>query len=864
MNRLFIIFLLSIVAATAQRPVLEESANIFEYEEKINQWRAENPSNQGWGWQSRQQNEIIRRADENGKLPPAQIMLDATEKINRMARKSAAQSAWLPAGPYGNMSLFGIGRASCIAFHPKDSLTFYLGFGQGGIWKTTNGGKNYTPIGDQLPVLRISAITVDPNNPETIYIAVGDFAYIGYDLYSADRKRNTYYGVGVYKSTDGGKNWKASNLSRNLVDQQNSLIRTIWVNPKNSAELVVVGMQGIFRSADAGGNWTKVSDFLTSQLIQHPTKPAVLYAAGIYVASTRQGEANILQSLDAGLTWTRLNTGIPPRAAQRVEMAISSQNPNVIYAITCNTNSTLEGFYKTIDGGQNWAKSTSKTQVLSDSPTGTYGQGMYDLTLIVNPENANHVVVGGLVLFDTKNGGDTWTQATPYTGIIHPDQHFLAYNPLNKSFFLCNDGGLYRTKNLNNSNTWEFLANDINVTSCYRLGLSVDGKNIVTGAQDNNSFYKEGTNPWESLFGGDGMECAILPDAKTVYLSAQYGTIAYLSNSRYYYVFPPSNNEDTGEWTTPFSTVPATNEVLIAGGNVYKVPFGQPRTALKRISNFPVLSETKYAQLSSALGVSKTSASTIYVAKRSRPLYGVNAEFWVTKDGGGNWAEVGKGIFGTAYISAIAVDDDNADNAWVALSNFKENNKIFATNDAGQTWQNISYNLPNIPANGVVYQPEVGKRAAVLYAAMDIGVYYLVEGQTEWKLLNANLPNVIVSELEINVATNKIYAATFGRGIWLTDLVDEQSKTAANFYEMEIIAYPNPVRDGILSVKANYDAVETISIFNSIGVEVYTETLKKKALKLGKKINVQHLPSGLHYVRLTEGKLSKTVRVLVY
>jgi photosystem II stability/assembly factor-like uncharacterized protein len=856
--RFFFLFFFYAISVSAQMPSMADSKNMYEYEQKFAEWRAANPNQKGWKWLARQQEEVIRRVDSAGNLPSSNVLIEENNKIKRMAR-TMAQSAWTPAGPYGNTNLFGIGRASCIAFHPKDSLIHYLGFGQGGIWKTTNGGKSYTPIGDKLPVLRISSLAIDPKNPETIYASVGDFSYIGYDLYSADRKRNTYYGLGVYKSTDGGKNWAATGLSRKLNEQQNSLTRSLWINPESTAEVVVASIQGIQKTKDGGQTWLKVSDFLTSQIIQHPTKTNVLFASGIYIGSTRQGEACILKSIDAGNTWAKLETGIQPRNAQRIEIGISASNPTIMYAVACNLSSNLEGFYRSDNEGLSWKKSASRTQILSDSPTGTYGQGMYDLTILVHPTNPENVIVGGLVLFETKDGGNAWSQMVPYTGVIHPDQHYLAYNQLNKTFYLCNDGGLYASKNINTPNKWQFISNDINVTSCYRLGVSDDGSDIITGAQDNNSFWKDETNPWVSLYGGDGMECLILPNEQTLYMSAQYGSIAYLSKGRYYSIFPP--NDDSGEWTTPFSSVPATSEIYIAGGDVYKIPYEQQRTALKKISNFPVIAEFRTPQLSSALAVSKSSPATIYVAKRSRPLYGVNSELFYTANGGTNWLEIGRGQFGTSYITSLSIDADNAEHLWVALSNFNEGKKLYMTSDAGKTWQNVSYNLPNVPVNSVVFQPEEKQRAGVLYVGMDIGVYYLIEGESEWKLLNENLPNVIVSELEINAATNQLFAATFGRGVWQTDLVNEKSKAANSFYEMQVIASPNPVSD-FLTVKSNFDDVFSIRVINGRGEEISQTTLKKKELRYGKTIDLSHIPSGLYFLVLSNGNLNKSVRIL--
>ncbi len=865
-------FLLTILVSFTQLvfsqeiPPLADAQNLHEHDAQFRNWLERNPNSKGWKWMARYENDLIRRIDSEGKMPSNTVLMDNFREIEQFQDANARMKAtpeWSPAGPYGDPSLFGIGRINCIAFHPKDSSTFYIGFGQGGIWKTTDGGKNYTPLGDKLPIMRISAISIDPVNPETVYISISDFAYIGYDLYTADRKRNTYYGIGVWKSTDGGRNWKQTGLKNNLEEGIMSINRTIWINPKNTRELVTCGTKGVLKSSDGGDTWDVALNKMTSSLVQDPLNSNILMTTGVYVATTRQGEAGIWRSEDAGSTWRLITTGIISSRVQRTEMAYSLTEPNKVYAVTCNLNNGFEGFYRSNDGGLTWNKSTFTGNILSTSLTVSGGQGFYDLCIMVHPTNPRKVYVGGLVIAETSDEGLTWRFSTGYN-TIHPDQHYLAYNTLNKTIYLCNDGGLYATKEIIPSTSqnlsWKFISNGINATSCYRLGVSEDGKRILTGAQDNGMYLNKPNTPWSSEFGGDGMEGHLVDN--WVYGSSQFGYISFYNSTdpqkKENYLFPPPNGSDTGEWTTPFVVNKEQGVVTIAGGDVHRVKIGSDYNLVNQISTFIINPNTRRPTVSSALAVPTSNANIIYVAKRNSPLAKDNSKFFRTLDGGKIWEFYDSPLYNDSYITYLTVDNKNTSRLWATLSNFSAGRKVLTSSDGGVTWENITYNLPNLPANSIVYQSD--EKTDILYVAMDVGVYYLVQGSNEWKPLLGNLPNVIVHELEINYATKKLYAATFGRGIWVTDLLTETLPSAADFYEMNITVYPNPAK-GDVFVKTDYSEIDKVQIVDVLGRIVYEEELKTKALRFGKKLNLDTSLRGLFYVRLIQGNKSKVVRL---
>jgi hypothetical protein len=256
---------------------------------------------------------------------------DPTDYINAAvdvaAQKQAAASArmattaWYPVGPNyipGNLTGYmqnGIGRINCIAFHPTNPSVYYVGVAQGGVWKTTNNGGSWTPLTDNLPILRISDIVIDPADPDsTMYISVCDFEYVGVGLYLNGRKRNTHYGLGVYKTTDAGQTWQPTGLTFQLTDGDGSLIRKILIDPTNSNTLVACGVSGMYRSTDAGATWTQVNNGLFWDLVQDPGSANVLYAATGWVLTANDGAAAIFKSTDFGITWNMLNTAFHRRA----------------------------------------------------------------------------------------------------------------------------------------------------------------------------------------------------------------------------------------------------------------------------------------------------------------------------------------------------------------------------------------------------------------------------------------------------------------------------------------------------------------------------------------------------------------------
>jgi hypothetical protein len=532
---LICVFISHIKAQTFIKKKSGNDVSLKQMQIDFNEWKKTHDLKTEKGWKYYKRWEMEMQLHTNGQGEPAgekdyikAVVENSLQKENFSMMKTNL-STWYPAGPNvipNNLTGYmenGIGRINCIAFHPTDPNTYFVGVAQGGLWKTSNNGTSWTPLTDDLPITRISDIVIDQNNANTMYISVCDYEYIGIGLFMG-RKRNTHYGLGVYKTTDGGLTWTPTGLSFQLTDGDASLIRKILIDPNNSNKLVACGVSGMYQSLNAGTTWTQVMDSLFWDLSQDPASPNTLYAATGWVMNSNIGSAGIYKSTNFGSTWTLLNTGITPTGSeQRVKLAIAPNDNNYIYALTVDVYGGLYSIYKSTNAGVTWTSFSGGPNILEwDTGSNLGGQGNYDLGFLVNASNKNTVYVAGINLWMSTDGAQTFDPVTHWTlsygPTVHADIHFLAQQPLTGNFFVCNDGGIYRTNAISSitwsaamSGTqwptqWTNIGNGLQATSFYRISSSkTSSGELLAGAQDNGSFYFDGTQ-WHTIYGGDGMD----------------------------------------------------------------------------------------------------------------------------------------------------------------------------------------------------------------------------------------------------------------------------------------------------------------------------------------------------------------------
>ncbi len=870
-----------------------ESLQYHHLEAAFEQWAKEAGPDEarGWKWYARWLHEQAVRAGAGGsfasQLPLFRAAMEkAAAEKNRVASRNPS---WLPAGPeqypiLGRPYIIrGMGRINCITFHPTDPNTFWVGVAQGGIWKTANGGQSWIPLSDGLPILRISDIAVNPNNPDEMYAAVGDYAYVAVGLDLDDRKRHTHYGMGVFKSSDGGLNWAPTGLTFEQSERDGSLTRRVFVHHEDGQRLVAAGIFGVETSNDGGESWQPAFGDMIFDIERSPADPNTLFASSAFLATLGQGQAGIWKSTDFGQSWEPLDAGIPAvNAVQRIELAISPSDPGYVYALACDMQRGFYGLFRSTDAGQSWQlRSTSPNILHWYDGGGSGGQGTYDLTILVDPADPERIYTGGINIWCSEDGGLSWKIASYWVGSensqsIHADQHFLAHNPLDGKIYACNDGGLSRTDEIVPGSVdslfnvegyafqtqWEDLAGGMQITSFYRLGLSrsVPG-DLIAGAQDNSTWIKQ-AGSWVNTIGGDGMECLIHPvNPAILYGSSQFGNIvaSFDGGDNFFSISNdiPAEPGERAAWTTPFMLEPGNPGVLyVAYTNLFKSTNGG--NSWTKISDFP-----GFQAPTSSFAVSPAAPSHIYLAHRIYHSAGEPGKMWRTRNGGQSWENITAGLPDSLFFTYVAADEQDPNLAWVSVGGFAEGVKVFRTTDGGDSWENISFNLPNIPVNCIVQDPDSELNA--IYIGTDIGVYVHHDDMPGWEAYSDNLPSVIVSELEILPEENKIYAATFGRGIWEGNTLDEAVKTGAptaGGISMEVLPNPNGGHFQLVVDGLPEAADLIIELVDITGRRLLVEKVASQGGPFVKQYDLA-LPYGMYFLRLGAGAYRKTTKFLV-
>lgn len=725
---------------------------------------------------------------KNGNFPKVSSIDIYNEWWSNNRQNRSINGNWTSVGPSSSTGGYaGLGRLNCIAFHPTDNNTYWVGSPSGGLWKTTNDGSSWIVLTDSNDVLGVSDIAVSSNYSidQTLYIATGDKD--GGSLWSlSGGQSNDNNSIGVLKSNNGGTNWLPTGLT--FAVNEKKTISKLLIDPNNNNILYAATSVGIYKTTDAGNSWTKVYSSTSSEEniidLEFNTSDSQI----IYASTKNYSYAPIvLISTNGGNTWSTIKTFAT--TDYRVDIAVTPANANYIYAIVANQSSALSqiarynsGTWTTVyTGGTNLAL----LGYYSNASGTNEGQGSYDLAIAVSPTNDNLVLIGGVNSHKSTNGGTTWTCSNCWTSStfynfgshpeVHADKHLLKYRS-NGDLFECNDGGLY--KSTNNGTSWVDKSNGIIHSQIYRIGVSQTNSNVtIAGLQDNGTKLLNSSSTWQDVKGGDGMECII---DYTNY-NVQYGTYVNGQISRTTNAWSSSTAIQPagypGAWVTPYSIDPNNNQTLYAGyADVWKTT--------DRGTNWTKISTFNTSQKLRALAIAPSNSNYIYVTDPN--------QLWVTTDGGTSWTERTSGLpVSSNSITYVAVKADDPNTVWVTFGGY-DGNRIYQSVNAGVTWTNISTGLPNIPVMSVV-QNKQNTLNTELYVGTDVGVYLKLDSNN-WYSFNSGLPKVVVSELEIyyntsTPANSKLRAGTFGRGLWESNLY--QTPTGSMLYVSSTTAQGN-------------------------------------------------------------------------
>ncbi len=684
--------------------------------------------------------------------------------ITRGMNDNKATYGWEYVGPtnldipyriyYGQPPLSG--RVNAVAFDPVNAGTFYAGFAQGGVWKTTDNGATFTVLGDDWDINHVSSIAIDPKNPNTIYVATGDFP------------GSTFYGIGIMKSIDGGNTWV--NLGRSTFN--NTAISKVMVDPDNPNIVVVTtghgaGFNGrVYRSTDGGQNWGIVVNVAAPWSGAVMGIPRANNANRYYFAVGGGPGGNVYRSIDLGVTWTKLTVPISSGFHQVLDIAASQVNPEVVYLLVGQDSKIL----KSTDGGTNWTDTTN------NFPTGyIWSQQSYNYHIetskrMVGTTLTDVIYVGQVDLVQSADGGTTWASigGPSYTNgsLVHNDQHSLAINPLNPNDALVgNDGGLFRfAYTPGGSGTWTSLNKNLGGIQFYDGAWHpTDPNKMIGGTQDNSSPVSRGDiNNWDNVGGGDGFGAAInQQNPNFQYCTSQFGTVYRTTTG---WANQQNISPNTGNDNTPFHTriyLDINNGNILYYMSNYLWRKVEPSGAWEpRLGN----TELTSGQFIITVAVAPGDSSRIYTGSDSGDL-------WMSQDNGATWTKINTGLPDRAY-TGISVNPIDKNDIVVCLSGFGSP-KIWRCSNvlaSPRVWTNISGTgasaFPDLPASSITRDPTAPQ--TTWYVATDIGVYKTDDAGANWQnaTIALGLPNVEVTKIEANPSTRFLNVATYGRGMW--------------------------------------------------------------------------------------------------
>ena len=690
---------------------------------------------------------------------------------------------------------FMSGRIADIAINPQNENIWYVAVGSGGVWKTENAGVTFNPIFDKQKSYSIGCVTIDPNNTNIIWVGTGE--NVG--------ARHIGIGDGVFKSEDGGINWTNMGLTNS------NHISKIDVYPGNSNIIRVAsqgplwytgGDRGFFISQDGGRTWTKTlgDDKFTgvTDFVVDPRNPDLIYAATWQhhrtVAAYMGGglETRIYKSEDGGKNWLKLKNGLPEGNMGKIGLAISPQNPDVVYA-AIELDRRKGGVYRSENRGGDWKK-------MSNAVSGGTGPHYYQ-ELYASPHKFDRLYLVDNWMQTSEDGGKTFSRLNKNDK--HGDNHSVTFKKSDPNYLIVGtDGGVYESFDLGQN--WRHIEN-LPVTQFYKVAVD-DSKpfyNIFGGTQDNNTqggpsrtdnLHGIRNADWKVVLDWDGHQPATEPgNPNIMYAERQQGNLARIdmTTGEVTDIQPQPNKGDSAErfnWDTPILVSPhKATTIYTASQRVWKsenrgdswtaisgdLTRNQERITLPIMGKkqswdapWDVFAMSNYNSITS-LAESPVKAGLLYAGTDDGILQ-------ITEDSGANWKKIEvstiPGIPSTAFINDIKADLFDANTVYVAMDNHKYGDfkpYLVKSTDKGITWVSITDGLTQKNLIWRLVQDYVNKN--LLFAGTESGVYFSVDGGKQWTKLSGGMPTISVRDLAIQRRENDLVAASFGRGFFVLD-----------------------------------------------------------------------------------------------
>jgi photosystem II stability/assembly factor-like uncharacterized protein len=723
-------------------------------------------------------------------LAPIALALALPGLATAQARR--APSAERPSAELSGLRFRSIGPATTggrigeIAVDPAKPSTWYVAVHSGGVWKTTNAGITWSPIFDGQASYSIGTVTLDPTNPLTVWVGTGE----------NNSQRSVGFGDGVYKSTDGGRNWTNTGL------KASEHIGAIAVDPRKGDVVYVAatgplwsagGDRGVYKTADGGKTWVQAlkpdNEWTGAQsLVLDPRNPDVIYASTHQRARRQWGFINggpgsaLYRSTDAGATWTKLTRGLPGEELGKIGLAASPVAPYPLYALVEAAN-RAGGIYRSLDGGDNWERMSSWS---STSP-------MYYGKLYADPKRADRIYLMDTRLQVSDDGGRTVRSIQSRS--VHVDHHALWIDPADTDhLILGNDGGLYRS--FDGGGAWIFGGN-LPITQFYKVDVDQAEPfyNVCGGTQDNNSLCGPSrtttdhgaTNfDWFIVVGGDGFQPRIDPtDPNIIYAEWQHGELVRFDKrtGERIEIQPQAEPGDAPlrwHWDSPLIISPhAATRLYFGAQRLFR---SDDRGGSWRPISGDLTRQLDRRQLRmmgrvfSVDAIARNTSTSFYGAivslSESRRQEGLlyagtdDGLVQITEDGGTIWRAVATfpGVPDTSFVADLEASKHDASTVYAAFNHHKAGDYkpyVLKSADRGRTWSSIAGDLPERGPVWAIAQDHVDPN--LLFAGTEFGVFATLDGGQRWIQLKGGLPTIAVRDLAIQEREVDLVLATFGR-----------------------------------------------------------------------------------------------------
>jgi photosystem II stability/assembly factor-like uncharacterized protein len=676
------------------------------------------------------------------------------------------------------------GRISAIDAVDKNPAIVYVGAGGGGVWKSKNYGTTFKPVFDKY-IQSIGAITVDQHHPDTVWVGTGEVWM----------RNSVSVGDGIYRTKNAGETWEKMGL------EKTERIAKIIVHPKDPNTVFVAAPgplwnpspdRGLYKTTDGGKTWEKIlfvdENTGCCDVAIDWQNPDILYA-GMWefrrtpwsFSSGGKG-SGLYRSSDGGKTWSKLNRDLPTGILGRISISVSPVKSDIVYALIEAEKTAL---YRSGDKGLSW-KMMTQSQAISDRP-------FYFSLLAADPVDTNILYKPGFSLYESTDGGKTFSSAAVEGGNYHGDCHPLYISKKDHNLiYMGTDGGVYVS--MDKANTWRFLRN-LPVSQFYHVSTDMaDPFDVYGGLQDNGSWYGPSRNSygitnadWKSVGFGDGfyVYCDKL-DSNILYWQFQGGYIAryYQKTGEYKSLRPfkdPNGKELRFNWNAPLIFSPRSNSFYLGAQCVFKTT--NRGDAWTRIS--PDLTtdnpRKEKQEKSGGLTVDNSSAEnhcTIYTINES-PLDSMliwtgtdDGNLQVTTNGGKTWTNVVKNIPGlpeNTWCSYVEPGHFDKNTVYATFDGHRSGDKtpyVFKSTDLGKTWKSLSDT--SIKAYCHVIKEDL-KDPSLLFLGTEGGLYLTIDGGLSWSPFRGKVPKMPIMDMVIHPRDQSLVLATHGRGIMIID-----------------------------------------------------------------------------------------------